>query len=1339
MRDWCLCFLAVLLCHLGFAQQEDKHFRMISVDKGLSQSTVFTIRQDTLGFMWMGTQDGLNRYDGKSFTVYRPEKGNARSIQSYYIKTIIKDAHGRLWIGGNKGISLYHYDTDDFTNYTVPRANGEWYVSGIAQDAKQGIWASSLNGDLFKLDLKRNVFAPVNFDAARHGIRKISHISFWRNQLLIGTDVGLFRMEAGQNGLTRLGPAADINDVLVDKNRLWMATEGNGLVMYDGLTGSSVNYRHIPGKSSLVDNNVRGIGKDADGNIWLGTFRGLSIFHAGDGSFESYFHQPSQPFTISQNSVRCIYRDQQNGMWLGTFYGGANYYHRTDIKFNLLSQNTGTESLNDQVVSAIQQDDLGNFWIGTNDNGLNYWDIKRHQVRCYVASESKPNGLNANNIKAVASDGKGRLLVGTHNGGMNLLDPATGNAKHFLHDNQNPQSIAGNLVYALLRDSQNRIWVGTRSGLDRFNPVEQTFTHIQKDNAGKRLNSDEITFLFEDSQHTIWIGTSGGVARLYPDKMLFDTAPGAQLADVVVKCIAEDSSHRIWVGTRDGIRLYNEQKRSFTVYQNRRASLKGTIYGIQPDDEGNLWISTNGGLVKLNPDTQVVQSFGAQDGLQNNQFNEYAFCKARDGMLLFGGIAGISYFYPAKIERQQVQLKVKFTGLEVFNKKVVAGDATAILDHHPDQLSSITLSSEYKQFGLVFNAFNYISANRTHYWYKLDGFDPDWQKTDQFRAGYTNVPPGDYTFEVKAVGPNGEVSPVRSIQVRLLPPWYRATWFYLLLLALCGVAIYVVYRGIVERIRATQQLKTARLEKEKLSYINQVKMDFFTNVSHELRTPLTLILGPLEDILNKPSTDKWLTKQHKLMRQNAQRLYNLVDQLFEFRKTELGTRKLNVSPGDLVSFVYEIYESFLALSERKSLQYTYNSSQARLNFLFDKDAVERILFNLLSNAFKYTKPGNKIHIELDLTDQLAVIKIIDTGIGMTAADLNQIFDRFYQVQGQEMNLGSGVGLAFTKQLTELHHGTISATSVPGEGSTFTVTIPTQPERYRDDVQSKPVVYDLSTGPESQPVPSAENESADVAQSVNLASSKVLIVDDNEEIVSYLAEHFGAEFEVYTATNGKVAWELLQEIPVDLILSDVMMPEEDGLHFCKRVKQNINTSHIPVILLTARAETQQQIKGYETGADDYVTKPFSTSLLDAKVKNLLRSRRRLKEYYSSSTQIIPENIAFNPLDERFLKEAMQIVEEHLTDTDFSIDSLARGLGMSRTNLYLKFKALTGESAADFIKKIRFNNAVELMQTRQYTIAQITYMCGFNSPSYFSTAFKQYFGCMPSEYIKDSSKQ
>ncbi|ACU05031.1 ATP-binding region ATPase domain protein [Pedobacter heparinus DSM 2366] len=1327
--------------HLANAQTGGKQFRNISVDKGLSQSTVFAIRQDTLGFIWVGTQDGLNRYDSKNFKVYRPVRGENRSLQSYYIRCLFTDHTGSLWVGGNQGISRYDYKTDSFVNYKLPRSVGEWYICSMTEDAERNIWAVSIAGDIFRLRPSEKKFIPINLNTLPKGIRNISYIGIWKNDLLLGTDIGLFKVSDKRNDVVQIKLGIDkpgVNDVFIDNDDWWIATEGYGLLRYNVNDKLSKSYVHIASKNSIIDNNIRSIDKDADGNIWLGTFKGLSILDPVNLTFDNYYHQISQPFTIGQNSVRCIYRDRQKGMWLGTYYGGVSYYHKDDIKFNLLSQNIGKPSLNDEVISVIKQDKTGDFWIGTNNKGVNRWNKSTNTISYYTSNENDPNSLSSNNIKAIAFDHMGNVLIGTHKGGLNVLNSSNGRIKRYLHDENDPSSIAGNLVYSILKDYKGRIWIGTRSGLDLFQPEAQKFMHVFSDKAGKRLISNDITCLFEDSKHRIWIGTTNGVSQFYPDNLLFGNIGDGSLSEDIVNCITEDKKKRIWMGTRDGLSLFDEAKRSFVPFKNESIFLTGTIYGIQPDDEGNLWISTNSGLVKFNPDHRLsLQAFDESDGLQNNQFNEYSFCKANDGLLLFGGIKGISYFYPSALKQQPLSLRLRFTALEVFDKTVAANDETDILSNHIDQTKELELNPEYKQFSISFNTFNFVSSNRTHYEYKLEGIDKTWQDTEALKISYSNLPYGDYELYVKAIGPNGETSPVRSLKISVLPPWYKTSWFYLLMSLLTATAGYIIYREVSERVRALHQLKLERLDKEKVRYINQVKMDFFTNVSHELRTPLTLILAPLEELIKIPLADK-VSKKLNLMSVNAKRLYSLVDQLFEFRKTEMGTRPLKVAKGDIVSFIFEIYESFKPLSEKNNIHYTYHSTEAKLSFYFDKDAMEKILFNLLSNAFKYTSPHHKVSIELLKKDDVVLIKIADTGIGINEEDLTKVFDRFYQVDNREMNLGSGVGLAFTKRLVELHHGQIRVESEPGRGSTFTINIPMSDEVYDQDLHAaESPVYELSIVPENEGTDLDnsfwEHEVLEEETELQDKELKLLLVDDNKEILAYLQDFFDQTYQISVAFDGKMALEMLAHQQFDMIISDVMMPELDGLHFCKRVKQNINTSHIPLILLTAKTEDSQLIKGLEMGADDYVTKPFSTSLLAAKITNLLRSRKRLKEYYSTSKEIVPENIAFNAIDEEFLKQAIAIVERYLSDSEFSVDKFSREVGMSRSNLYLKLKAITGESVKDFVRRIRFKKAVELMLSKKYTLAQIAYSCGFNTPSYFSTSFKQYYGVMPSDYL------
>ena len=1331
----CFSLLFTLFTSTGLAREQvtPRHFRNISVNKGLSQGTVFAIVQDTLGFMWMATQDGLNRYDGQRFAIYRPVKNDSGSLQSYYIKSIFIDKKGELWIGGNQGISRYHYANEKFSNYRITPKPGEWYISAMTCDTGGRLWAGSNTGSIYYFDSVAASFKELPLKSP--GFKSIYHLTTLPQTLLLATDEGLFTMDLQTQQLTKINLGIErvaVNEIFIDADNWWLATEGSGVMCYHTTDKKVTQYLYQRDNSGLADNDVRAINKDAHGNIWVGTFRGLSVLDKNATRFQNYYHQSTIPYTISQNSVRCIYRDSQNGMWLGTYYGGVNYYHESDIMFSMINQNTGPVSLSDEVINVIRQDHHGNFWIGTNDKGLNYWNPSANTIRYYTHSENSGNSLSANNIKSVAFSPDGRLFVGTHNAGLNLLDPVTCSNKIFRHHEDDPGSIAGDMVYALLTDHLGQVWVGTRSGLDLFDPVKQTFKHYFATGAGKHLSSDEITFLFEDSHNIIWIGTTNGVNQYHADQGTFNAVPGATLSNDVINCIAEDNQHRIWIGTRDGLNGYQPANHTFINYHTADYLPGGTVNGILPDNDGNLWISTSTGLLRVNPDTHARQFFDSKDGLENSQFNLYASCKAADGLLLFGGTNGISYFYPATLKQQPLKLGITFTGLEVLNRPVYPGDGTGILEQHIDKSEVLTFPHEFRQFSILFNSFNYISGNRTKYFYKLEGFDVGWQQTENLpKATYTNLPSGNYTFFVKVIGPQGETGQVRSIHIRILPPWYKSTWFILLLVAFILGTAYLVYRMLHERYLTQQQLKIERMEREKVNYINQVKMDFFTNVSHELRTPLTLMLAPLEEIMSQPATDPDLRSKHTLMLANTRRLYHLINQLFEFRKAEMGTRKLTVSRGDMLRFVQEIYQSFKPLAEKNRINYQFHTKEDQLSAIYDKDALENILSNILSNAFKYTPNGKDIILELTAEDEAVRITVMDTGKGIAEEHLQQIFDRFYQVNSEEMNLGSGVGLAFTKRLVALHHGTITVKSTPGKGSVFTVTLPLSEKAYMGDVyaaalpEEKKTPIDDPDDPVMLPDPSNLQE--------DKVRASLLIVDDNEEIVSYLEQYFRNSYDVSVAYNGKEALAKLGEQQPDLIISDVMMPELDGLHLCKRVKQNIQMCHIPVLLLTAKAETSQQIMGLEMGADDYVTKPFSIALLDAKVQGMLRIRRQLREYYSATKEVIPEKITFNSLDETFIRQAITIVEANLLEYDFSVDKFSREIGMSRSNLYLKIKAITGESVSAFVKRIRFHKAVELMESRQYTIAEISNMCGFNSPSYFSTAFKQHYGCIPSEYL------
>ncbi|MBO9592250.1 MAG: response regulator [Niabella sp.] len=1316
---------------------ENRYFRTISVDQGLSQSTVFVVQQDHQGFIWVGTQDGLNRYDGKTFTVFRPNKKDSNSLFSSYIRSLYTDPQGLLWIGGNKGVSCYNYKQERFDNYPLPVKPGEWFVTGITADLQNRIWIAANSGELYYRDAGSNRFVPVPYTVTGAPISTIQQLLFIDGHLFLATDKGVYELDPATRTAKARQPAqvnVRINALLRQGQLLWMGSENGGLFCLDLKNDQVINYRHrSQTANSLIDDDIRSLAWDQAGNLWIGTFRGLSILDTRTATFSNFEHQSNRHLTLSQNSVRCIFRDRQNGMWLGTFFGGLNYYHKDDIRFNILSQTTGNVLLNDQVVNVIKEDAAQNIWIGTNDKGLNIWNRKTNQLSYVSHAETNTNSISSNNIKAIAFDREGNALVGTFNAGLNVIDKRTGAVKKYKHDPSNPLSVNSDMVHALLRDQQDRIWVGTRAGLSRFDQAQQQFIRFDRDPSGKQLSAEGITSLLQDRKGRIWIGTINGMNALSPDLGHLNVFAGTTLTNELVNCIAEDQQGRIWAGTRDGLNLFDERQQRFIPYAGADNAIEGAIFGIQPDDQDGIWISTSKGLIKLYDHFNKLQIFNTQTGMGNMQFSLPAFCKTGDGMLLFGGLNGLIYFYPQSIQLKPFDLHVTFTGLDIFNTHVAPGSSYNVLSNSISETNRLRLPHEYKQFTVYFSTFNYIAPGSIQYHYRLKGFDNGWQVCDNIpKAVYSNLKPGDYTLEVQATGPVGEKSPIRTLQIQVLPPWWRSNGFYLFLIAALGAIAYIAYRVINERIKAKTALKKERGDREKAEYLSQMKMDFFTNISHEFKTPLTLIIAPLEEMLTRPVPEKKLRKYHERMLGNAKRLYHLVDQLMDFRKTENGLKKLELTEGDIVPFMREIYSSFLELSHQKNIQYYFKANRSEFSCYFDRDAVEKICNNLLSNAFKYTHPGDTVELSFEHRSDQMIITVSDTGVGIASADHERVFQRFYQVNHSDANWGSGVGLAFAKSLVELHHGTIAIESVPDKGTVFTVQLPVSRNQYQTEEFDTDNHYTLLLDNLTAAAKVSDENRADMPAEPVTHEQQLLIVDDNEQIVDYLSGYFENYFTVIKAYNGQEALLRVEEQAPDIIICDVMMPETDGIQFCKKIKQNIITCHIPVILLTAKSEPTNQVKGLEAGADDYVTKPFSLPVLEAKVQNIIRSRRRLKEYYSSATEIVPENIALNTLDEDFLRKAIAIIEESLSDPEFSVLKFSRSIGMSRSSLYLKLKAITGESTTDFIKRIKFKKAAALLESKAHSVTEVAYMSGFSSLSYFSTSFKQYYGCLPTEY-------
>lgn len=1351
MNKTSLKVLFVLLLHIMHAQVLDAQnrevlFENISNEDGLSSNTVFVAIQDSTGYMWFGTSDGLNRYDGYAFTVYRPSEGegSTNAPASSHIRTLFLDAAGILWIGGDEGVTRYDEKTNCFDNFSLLPNEVGHYISAIAQTTDGQLWAAARNGRCFVYNQTNKQFEEVEIKEKVGGIWSLSPVE---DGFLVGAENGLFHLDAKQmqvKALPLLNEAITINQITQAPDKTyWIATAGAGLLHINQQFNLIQSYRHeVFNENSLCNDNVRSLCFDNRGKLWIGTFVGLSILDVETVQFSNYYEEFSRPYALTQNSVRTIAKDTNGGMWLGTFFGGVDYYHPANIKFDLLNQNGGKLSLSDNVVSAMKEDPSGNVWILTNDKGLNYWDRKANTIKVFTHNEKNPNSISSNNLKSIAYTNLGKLLIGTHNSGLNYYNPASGKNIIFKKKDEKPGCLPDNSIYALLKDSQNRLWIGTWKGLCRFDEKSLSF---EQELTNKRLSSNQISYLYEDSRKRIWIGTFNGLNIFYPEKNKLESfrrteTDSVNLLNNEITCITEDTKGRIWIGTKKGLHLFDEINRNFISITTQNGLASNIIYGILEDNKENLWIASNGGLSSYNTKSKKIRNFGLKDGIQSSQFNNYSFCKTSDGLFLFGGINGITLFNPQNIENTPFNSQVIFTYFKLFNNQIQPGDDTKLLEKSISHTSKITLRHHQNVFSIGFAAINYIASDNIVYKYRLEGYDQEWREAESGRnAYYSNLDPGSYVFKVKAEnGTSGTQNKEAALVIEILTPWWESRLALLTYFLLASTLIALGCRLIKERMRTQNQLRVERLEKHQITEVNKMKLQFFTNISHEFRTPLTLIISPLQKILERPSSDEWLNRQHETIYKNSRRLMNLIDQLMDFRKSELGQLKLHVTLGDMVEYINEIYLSFALAASQNNIIYTFDSKETKIDCYFDRSYVEKIAFNLLSNAFKFTPAGETIGVKLYLENHWIVLEVSDTGKGISPEKIALIFERFYRADENNTKPGTGIGLALTKRLVELHHGTIEVIGEVNKGSTFTVRLPLRAEGYSaEEIDIDGGVEPYMAANRLVDVDSPSEHPKELRQSEH--AETILLVDDNVEIAQYIKESLEEQYRVKMVSNGKEALELLLTEEPDLIISDVMMPVMNGLNLCKTLKQNVKTCHIPIILLTAKTSVQDQIEGLHQGADDYVAKPFEMNLLEAKIQNLIKTRKRLRELYSRSNDIKPESIAFNRLDKEFLEKAVKVVEEHLVDIKFSVDLFAQEMNMSRSNLHLKMKAITGASASDFIKKIRFNKALKLLEENCYSMAEISYMTGFNSPSYFSTSFKKHFGYLPTEHIQKMKNQ
>lgn len=1318
------------------------NFDFYSQENGLSNNQIHCALQDREGWMWFGTSQGVCRFDGYKFTVFKNDPEDTASLRGNLVRTIFEDRAGQLWIGTeNGGLNKFNREKETFSHYfdggkdaVLKNAN----VTSICQDSSGVLWVAT-DSCLYRVDHESKLTAvrPENVPGFSTYFRVIGADKDGR--IWAGTNLGLFIYDSRTNRAKEVvlpGIQATNEEIWAitfeDENTVWVGTYTGGL--YTVNTGSLVATHLVLDQKNDRSNTVRAISKDQSGKFWIGTRGGLYIYEKGKGTQAYYCHDEREPQSLVNNSVQCISHDRKGDVWIGT-RSGINFLveERQNIHGYKAMPNDD-RYLNSSEIYAFWIDPSGNIWAGTENGGINILDRHTGKFKYMMPQKGNPNSLSRNCIKALLDDGENNLLIGTFLGGLDVLNRSTGTIAHYRHDPENPESISDNRVWTVFKDSRGNIWVGTGVGIDQFDPHSKSFIHYTN-----LVNNQQVNWINEDVAHNLWIGAT--------DVVIYN--PGNHETTKIAETtrnMLQDSEGRIWLATmNNGLALVSKEKGIIRYYKEKDGLANNQTLAILQDREHFLWISTTNGLSKFDPATGGIHNFSQKNGFLNNQFTYGAACKSKDGELLFGGISGFNIFDPSKIKSGDFFAPIVITDLKIFNKSVKIGNRKKdVLTKSITETREIHLKYTQNSITLEFASFDYANSLGLRYAYILKGFDKDWNEPSVSRsATYTNLDPGEYHFQVKTVSIDRKENnngPVLTIFVS--PPYWQTWWFRALIFFTVFGMLYVVFNFILNKEKLKNDLVLERMKAKKLHELDMMKLRFYTNISHEIRTPLTLILGPLEK-MRQNSIPEAEVKQHvDVMYRNATQLHQLINQLLDFRKLETGNLKINLSRGDMVSYLSGIVGSFEDFAREKEIELKFNSLKKEIITGFDADKLAKIMNNLLSNAFKFTGKGGKVSVNLSLVfdsdenepvgetsdRQMIEITVKDNGIGISESNQEKIFSRFFQVDERAQS-GTGIGLALTKELVKLHNGKIFVVSKPGKGSKFTVQLPFDDVAHPEVSKAKPeAALPKNSSPEQELEDGNEN----------LAGRKImLMVDDNADVRYFVKSHFQSAYQVIEASNGAEGWTLALKTIPDIIITDVMMPEIDGFELCRKIRKDERTSHIPILLLTALGSREHEIEGLSSGADDFITKPFDLVLLQTKVENILSVRQSLKQKYAGEMLLQPGNVVLTSPDERFLQKAIEVVEKYIADPDLDIERFASEIGVSRMQLYRKLNAMTEMTVKEFIRSIRLKRAAQMLVQKKLNVSEIAYAVGFKDLSHFRKCFRQEFGMSATDYIERNS--
>ncbi|WP_080237719.1 hybrid sensor histidine kinase/response regulator transcription factor [Spirosoma rigui] len=1351
-------FYLLLFLPLTLAGQP-KGWQELTISDGLSQGMIFGLKQDRKGFIWVATKDGLNRYDGHNFTVFTHDPYSDFSLSDNYCSALHIDSRGRIWVGTiNQGLNLFDDRTQRFYHIAirdqVSDDAGNYEIHLLTEDPEGNIWVGTNKDKLFKIILPRvlqtnfpnqadltNQVQVVQIELPQDKTNSyIYHISFRPNgQAIVGTTYGFFSfnwqkprktvpMELAarqlgdfymfysdvkhnflaatttsnivcwQQGVQKIIPFRrknnfSVNLKAIDENTLAIATPDLLWVMspaqlfaLDSLTARNAFARVPPNVYTVTD-----LMMDKTGNIWLGTGGyGLRRYNPKIKPFRSF---------LADTSLGSLYIDRQNRTYVRHKYA----YDQLDWSHNrLVPFIQGDLPAADKRQRHMMQDRQGNFWVSnvhfeTHENRLFKFSSDWRLLKKYPLPDQVTFGFFNN---CTFEDKAGYLWLGATNGNLLRFDPKTESFRVFSFQALLPRNGAEISTNALHQDQAGTLWIATQQGLVRADriAVKPIFSLYKNDKANRRsLSNDFVSSLADDPYEPgryLWLGTKGG-----------------------------------------GLERLDKKNGRFEHFTEVQGLPNKVVYGILVDESRNLWLSTNRGLSRYNPKTGIFRNYTKADGLQDDEFNTSSFYKNASGELLFGGVNGLTIFRPSEITPANAQIPVvNLIGLKVNNEVVKVGGADGILAQAIEYTRSIKLSHTQNLLTLEFAVMDFTNSVKNQYRYRLAGVDDDWVTagTNRF-ANYVQLPDGNYTFQVEGSTDGESWSQPTELQIRVRPPFYRTWWAYLLYLLGLGFLAWQLYRFQKQRLLLQQQIEFEQKEATRLAELDALKTQFFANISHEFRTPLTLIMGPIEEAIQDYAADV----RFPMIQRNANRLLGLINQLLDLSKLEAGQLKPESDRGDIALFFRALATSFTALAESRQIQFSFTQNESNFLAEFDRDKMEKIVTNLLSNAFKFTPAGNHVRIDVQLAPPTAAdtlrITIEDSGIGISADSMPHIFERFYQVSAQTNRPyeGTGIGLALVNELVNVLEGTICVTSTEGMGTTFTVVLPLVAAADDTPHPQQTTVFDVVG-----PVPPGAELLQPASQPTPAPEEKILlIIDDNADIRAYVRRFFEGYYQVMEAADGQQGLEMATTHLPDVVICDLMMPRLDGFGFCRALKSEVATSHIPVVMLTARTSVERRVEGFELGADDYLTKPFNRAEIQARVHNLIRQRQRLYHYFAAR-QTAPAAALTVPTpltaEQKFLDRLSAMVQQHLDDVEFTVEDLAAGVNMSRVQLHRKLKTLTNSSATNFIRVIRLTRAAELLAGREHSVTQVAYMTGFENLSYFAKVFQERYGLLPSQY-------